>query len=196
MPVSKLETLSPFGRLAVALDADFSQLERLSGQIQRLDIETDGGLDHALKLLNDFAERGQSIAQGIGEFAQAMQQAQARSEKAAQLVAERAEAIQARKEKQQKLNNQLAQVKQQVKIVNDGLASFRKPGAGELSDADKAEIKTGLDQVQDHFGRFIADIQSLKVEAGQARFKSLERDAQALLDTLESSRRKIVKALG
>jgi len=49
-----VDTLSPFGRLAVTLDTDFSELSRLSGQIQRLDLDTDGDLDHAVKLLNEF----------------------------------------------------------------------------------------------------------------------------------------------
>jgi hypothetical protein len=55
MPTIQLEHLTPFGRLAVKLDADFAELIRLSGQIQKADLQSDSGLTHAAKQVEERA---------------------------------------------------------------------------------------------------------------------------------------------
>ncbi|MBI3299015.1 MAG: hypothetical protein HYZ75_12665 [Elusimicrobia bacterium] len=45
MPSIRLEDLSPFGRLALKLDQELSELARVGGQIARVDIGSDNGLD-------------------------------------------------------------------------------------------------------------------------------------------------------
>lgn len=193
MSTIRLDSLSPFGRMAVELDSNFSELTRLSGQLERLEIDSEGGLEHAVKLLNDFAARASAIAEGMQNFAQTLQEAQARSEAATRQVAERAHSIQERKQRQQQIHQKLTQVKQDVKAVNDSLAEFRKAGDG--SGGDKTRLHLEFERLSGQLSRFIADAQAIKAEAHQAKFKILERDAQALVDVLESSRRKVTQAL-
>src|SRR5690349_11854543 len=107
MPALRLDDLSPFGRLAVKLDEEFSALARLSGQIERLVLDSEGDLEHAVKLLNQFAEHGKNITDGIQEFSKVLREAQERSESAAKLVADRAQLIQQRKEQQRALQGKL-----------------------------------------------------------------------------------------
>jgi chromosome segregation ATPase len=191
----RLDALSPFGRLAVSLDADFTELTRLSRQIERLDMESDGDLERAVKFLTEFAARSTAIAGTIPEFSKALQDAQRQSEAAAALVADHAQRIKARKEKQQEIHEKLTQIKHEVKAVNDRLAGFRKPGKSEFSDEERRQVEAVFETVHAHLTRFIAQTQEIKDEAAEAKFKTLARDAQSLIDTLESSRRKVTQAL-
>ena len=83
------KNLSPFGLAALALDAEFVELERLSGQIERIAIESDSGLERAQSLLIKFAECGQRVADGVIAFSKALQDAHVRAEKAGQTVSAR-----------------------------------------------------------------------------------------------------------
>jgi chromosome segregation ATPase len=191
----RLDTLSSFGRLAVTLDTHFSELARLSTQIERLDVDSDGDLAHAIKLLNEFTTRAKTMTGDMQQFSQSLQETQARSEAATQRVADRARLIQERSERQQEIQDKLAQVKQAVKTVNSNLANFRKQSQGEFSEEEKRRIESEFEQVHAHLSRFVANAQQVREAAKEAKFKNLERDAQILIDTLESSRRKITQVL-
>jgi hypothetical protein len=92
------KNLSPFGLAALALDAEFVELERLSGQIERIAIESDSGLERAQSLLIKFAECGQRVADGVIAFSKALQDAHVRAEKAGQTVWARAAVVRERQE--------------------------------------------------------------------------------------------------
>ena len=192
----KMEDLSSFGRLAVALDEHLSELTRISGQIERLDIYSEGGLEHAFKLLNQFAEHGKSISEGMKGFSAALEEVRARSEAAAKLVSERAEVIGQRKLEQQQLREQLKQVEQKVNAANAGLAGSKRNGNGDITNEDRLKIKAQLEQLNEELKVFLAEAQAIKETAGQAKFKSVEHDANKLLDALKSSSRKIDKVIG
>lgn len=189
-----LETLSAFGRLAVQLDGDFSEMARLNEQMERLDIDSDSGLEHAVKLLGRFAQHGQNISENMKQFATSLQEARDRAEGAAKRVAERARQIEARTLRQNQIREKLKQVEEKVKAANSHLTGFRQQSKTEFSD-EKAQILSQLERLNSEMVRFIAETQAIKEEAGQAKFKRIERDAQAIIDTLQSARRKINSAI-
>jgi predicted nucleic acid-binding Zn-ribbon protein len=190
-----LESLSTFGRLAVQLDGNFSEMVRLSEQMQRLDIDSDSGLERAIKLLNQFAQHGQDIAGNIQDFSKSLEEARDRSEAAAKLVAERARHIEERTLRQNQIQEKLKQVEEKVKTANAQLAESRKQGKPEFLAEEKTEIMSQLERLNSELVRFIAETQAVKEEAGQGKFKRLEHDAQSIIDTLQSSRRKINSAI-
>lgn len=190
-----LEDLSPFGRLAVQLDGDFSEMIRLGAQIDRLDIDSDSGLEHALKLLTRFAQHGRNIAENIQDFSRTLQDARDRSEAAAKRVTERAQQIEERKIRQNQIQDKLKRVEEKVKTANAGLTGTQKPSGREFSDDEKAQITSQLERLNNELVKFIAETQAIKEEAGQSKFKTIERDAQTIIDTLQSSRRKINSAI-
>ncbi len=195
MPTLHLENLSPFGRLAVELDGHFLELTRLSEQIQRLDIDSESGLDRAVKLLNQVAEHGKIISQGMQGFSKILQDARARSEVAAKLVAERAQSIHQRKQHQNEIREKLARVEENVKAANANLAGFEKEGESGFTDEERSKIKVALKRLNVDLKRFLADAQAIKEAAGQSKFKTIEHDASKLLDALRSSCRRIDKAI-
>lgn len=190
-----LETLSAFGRLAVKLDLDFLELSRLSGQIQRLDIESDGGLDRAAKLLEQFAQQGKNISEGIKDFSQHLQNVREQSEIAAKSVAERSEDIRRRREEQNQIREKLNEVERNVVSANATLATFKKEGKTIFSDDEKTEIKTHLTRLNVDLKKFVEAAQSIRDAAGQSNFKSVERDAKSLLEALRASAKKIEKVI-
>jgi len=195
MPAVSLDSLSPFGRLAVKLDGDFSELDRISRQLQRIEIDSDSGLERAVKLLEQFAAHGQSIAGGIQEFSNSLQAAREKSEAAARFVGERAQVVQERKGQQNQLRQKLGEVERKVKEINSGLAGFRKTAQAAPSDEDKRQITAQLERLHSQLADFIGTAQTIKQEAGRLRFKGIERETDALLDTLRSARRKLSTTL-
>src|SRR3954467_2794770 len=96
--MSLSKEMSPFAQSALALDFDFSELDRLSGQLERCSLESDQDFEHARKLLAAFADAGQRIGIGLQLLAKNLEEARQRAEKAATIVSNRAEAIKARQE--------------------------------------------------------------------------------------------------
>ncbi len=187
----RLENLTPFGRLALKLDNDFSELSRLGSQIAKVDIESDSGLDHAIKILNLVAQHGKNIADGMQEFSKCLLEARERSEAAIQVVGERAQLVQQRRQKQDQLDQRLRQVEEEVKTVNASLAGFKRQGKNELSEEEKRQITADLERLQNPTLGFIESAQAIKAEAGRLKFKRVEREAQSMIDTLQATRRKI-----
>ena len=186
-----LDSLSPFGRLAVKLDGDFSELTHISGQLQRLEIDSDSGLKRAIKLLEQFARHGQNITEGVQEFSRSLQEARERSEAAAQIIAERAQLIQQRKQQHDQVREKLTQLEQKVKAANASLAGLKKHDKSEYSDEEKVQIRAQLERLGSHLVGFIEEAQTIKEEAGRSKFKEIQHDAQSLQEALQSSRRKL-----
>lgn len=187
----KTEELTPFGQVALKLDHDFSELARLSGQIERLDIQSDGGLERAVRILGEFARHGQSIAEGIQKFSASLQEAREKSEAAAKIVAERAVLVQQRKEEQARLQEKLGALGEKVKRVSETLAAFRRPVGEPFTAAEKSDMTARLESLDASMIDFIEEAQVIQQEAGTARLKSIERNAESLFGTLQAARRKL-----
>jgi chromosome segregation ATPase len=187
MPSIRMDELSPFGRLALKLDGDFSELSRLSGQLERLDLESESDLDHAVKLLSQFSQHGQEFAQDMQEFSKSLKEAHERSEAAAKSVGERAHQVQERHQRRSQLQDKLALVEHDIKTASAMLAGSRKD--------DKLIIKAQFEQLSQKLVGFIESGQAIKEEAVRLKFKRIEREALSMLDTLQALRRKIQSIL-
>src|SRR5437868_3477938 len=90
------KSLSEFGRVAVELDNDFQDFERLSEELERVSLDTDKGLDRSKQLLVKFSDCGQRIATNVRDLAKFLDESRSRAEKSAALVSSKALQIQAR----------------------------------------------------------------------------------------------------
>lgn len=187
----KTSELSAFGQLALKLDQNFSGLERLAQQIQRLDLRTDNGLEHGTKLLNQFAQYGEGISEGIQEFAKALDEARLRSEEATTLVVARAEEIHARNREQSELQERFNHLGTKVQAVNAGLVQLKKPTLSALSPEDRVELNSKLQEMDGFLGTFVDEAMALKTEAESLNLKRIGRDAESLHGTLISARSKL-----
>jgi len=194
MPSIQLDSLSAFGRQAVTLDGDLTELVRLSGQIQRLDIESDSGLDRAFKLLDQFAQHGKGLSDSMQEFSRLLHDLREQSEVAAKRVAERAQTIVQRRQQQNQIREKLNQVEEKVQAANVELTGFRKEGK-EFSVGERARIGEQLENLNIDLKKFLLEAQGIKEEAARTKFKGVERDAQTLLEVLRTSTRRVDKAV-
>ncbi|MFL5814980.1 MAG: hypothetical protein ACJ763_15500, partial [Bdellovibrionia bacterium] len=63
------KVLSSFAEAALSLDKDFTELDTLSGQLERLDLNSDSGLERAKEILAKFGECGGRIGDGVQKLA-------------------------------------------------------------------------------------------------------------------------------
>jgi hypothetical protein len=195
MPSIRPEDLTPFGRAALKLAQEFSELSRVGDQMSRADVESDNGLDEAVKILNRAAQHGESLAVAMQEFSASLNEARDQAEAATKLVAESAQRIQERRQQQEQIQEKLTQLKEDVKNAGTNLAAFEMPAKAPLTEDDKKRIAEQLERIQEPITRFIEAAQRIKEEAAGQNFKRLERQADSIIDSLQASRRKIAQAL-
>jgi chromosome segregation ATPase len=186
-----IKNLSPFGQYALTLDSDFIELERLSGQIERLDIESDAGMDRAKQLLAKFGETGQRIADGVQGLAKTLEETRGRAEKAAEFVASRAAKVQERQQENNRMMERFQALGERVRGVSASIAELKKPAGETMTDEGKAEVRMKLTDFESELGKLIDESQQLKQDAQAASMKTLERNADSLNQTLQSARRKL-----
>ncbi len=185
--------LTPFGQLALRLDHDFSELNRLSGQIERLEIETDSGLELAIRLLGQFAKHGQGVSDGIKDFAKALESARREAEKAATVVAERAALVQRRQAEQDQLRAKFQELGARVQETSSGIAELKK--RGDLAEISAEEKTQHLRDMESRLTEFAEQAKAIQEEARQSRLRKLEREADSLFGTLQSAKSRIGAAL-
>ncbi len=191
MKSNSSKTLSPFAQSALNLDADFNELERLSHQLECLDVESDFGLEQARKILLKFGECGTRAGEGVQTLAKTLNESRVRAEAAAQAVANRAAIVEAYHQKQQILLARFQMLGDTVKKVTEGIGTLKKANTGSLQADEKAEIEQHLPELTSSLGILIEQARLLKDEAQAAKLKSLEKNAHALSQTLTSAQNKL-----
>lgn len=195
MPSVRLEDLSPFARVCLKLDSELAELARSGEQISKVDLESDNGLDEGIKILGRVARYGESVAVTMQEFSSTLQEARDKAEASTALVAERAQVIQKRKQTQDALQEKLSLLKDEVKSAGESLSSVPAAGSEGPSDEDKRRIAAELEKFQAPLNKFIELIQAVKAECASGNYRRLERQADSMIDSLQSTRRKIAQAL-
>lgn len=191
----RLEDLTPFGRVALKLDRELSDLARAGGEISGVNLESDRGLDEGLKILNRVALCGESVAVTMQEFAVSLQEARDRAEAATKLVEERAQLIKQRRQGQDQLQEKLTRLKIEVKEAGASLAGFAPPAIGAPSEEDKRRIAAELERMRAPMAGYIEAAQAIKAEASRSNFARIERQADSMIDSLNASLRKIAQAV-
>jgi uncharacterized protein YoxC len=180
-----------FADSAINLDSAFTELEELSGQIERLDIESDSGLERAKQLLGKFAEAGQRIGDGVQVLAKSLEDSRSRAEAAAQIVSARAGDIQKRQEENDQMLSRFGALGESVKKISEKIVQFKKPAGEKLTEDERDALTKQLPELDSQLSGLIDEAQGLRVDAQQLKLKSVERNADSLSQTLLSARRKL-----
>jgi chromosome segregation ATPase len=185
------KTMSSFAEAALKLDNDFSELERLSGQIERLELDTDAGLDRAKELLAKFGECGMRIGDGVQGLAKELEETRLRAEKAAEAVSQRAAQIQERQQLRDRMLERFHTLTEMVRKVSALIAQLKKAEGEKISDEEKALLLERLPELDSQLGMLVDESVKLKNDAHDANLKTLVRNADSLSQTLTSARRKL-----
>lgn len=185
------KVLSSFAEAALKLDSDFIELDQLSGQLERLDLNSDSGLERAKEILGKFGECGARIGDGVQKLAKELEEARIRAEKAAGTVAARAEQVQERQQAHDRLSERFHNLTEMVRKVSALIAELKKAEGEKMSDEEKAIVTQRLPEFESQLTLLVDEAQKLKNEAQEANMKTLVRNADSLSQTLLSAKRKI-----
>lgn len=191
MAPQNLKNLSAFGQAALTLDSDFTELEQLSGQLERLDIDSDNGLERGRQLLGRFGECGSRIGEGVQGLATNLEASRARAEAAAGTVAVRAAMIQARVELSEAMLKKFSALGEMVRGVTVAMGTVKKLTSSELSYEDRTMLLKHLADLDTQLALLIAEARVLKDEARAVNLKTIERNADSLGQSLDAARRKL-----
>lgn len=185
------KNLSPFGQASLALDQDFSELERLAGEIERMEIQTDNGFERAKKLLGHFGETGERIGSGVQAMARELEAARARAEAAATIVSAKAAAIQQRQIQENEMSERFNALGEMVRKVTTSMAQLQKPAGTTLSEEERNLLTQHLPEMDSRLGMLVDEARKLQADAEAIQLKSMVKNADAMAQSLDAARRKL-----
>jgi hypothetical protein len=171
---------SAFAQAALELDTCFEELERLSGQLERCELDSDQDFEHATKLLGRFGECGQRIGTGVQKLAQELERARARAENAAKVVGERSVLVQQRQEASRKMLDRFGELALRARGVTESLR--------DLKDKDRSALVDRLPALNVDLESLSKDVSELEEEALAQGLKALAKNAGSMRQSLQAAR--------
>lgn len=187
----KNKDLSPLVQSVLSLDANFSSLERLSAQIDELELKNEFDFKQMRLFMNKFAECGDAVSTEIVQLAQLLGESRARAESAGKLVSAKAELLQSRQTEEDKQTAAFLALAGKVQKLNQDLQDFKKPEGETMSDNDRAILTHRFAEVEQHIEPLIKEARQIKKEAQLAKMKVLEQNADALSQSLVAVKQKL-----
>ncbi len=175
----------------LTLDEHFGELKRLSDRISELELKSHFDFEQAEKMIRHFSEVGQAISTDIALFVNALNEARAEAELAAQKVSIKTEQLKARKENTEDKFSRFEALNQKVAGLNVTIAQFRPSPDKVLSEEERTELKNKLGDVRGQLKSFIEEAEQLKEIGREAKIKILEQNADSMRDTLIAVSKKI-----
>jgi hypothetical protein len=186
------KNLSKFAQAALDLDANFQEFERLAGQVEREDVQSDTGFERASKILAKLDATGQKIGTGMIALSEALEESRASTERAANIANARAVAVEERQALSEQMIERLRFLGETVRSITESVNSMRQPA--EMITAEEREILARqLPEFHVQLGKLVDEVQKLKVDAGAAHMRSLEKSADALRQSLQAARHRLMQ---
>lgn len=174
------------------LDQHSQNLERIGSQIASLEMRSEFDFEHAERLMLRFAEAGEGLSNEVEILATELQEVRLKAEAVSQLVASRVEQLKQRKIAIHEKREKFGQLTGKVQDLNSAIARLR-PSEGSIpSETERTLMLKSLSEFEGQFESLIQEARSLRAEAHEFKLKSLEQNADALAQTLQSAKSKIV----
>jgi chromosome segregation ATPase len=186
------KTQSPLVQSILTLDESFAELNRLSGQIDKLDLRTDADFERAQRLMNLFNEAALGVGSGVVAMSNALNEARAQAERAAEIVAVRAADMQKLQTERQQRMDAYRQLGEKVQALTASLNDLKRPAGEQPSEEDRAKISMRLSELELQLQPLIDEATQLKEEARLAKMSVLEESAHSLSQSLQA----LTKRLG
>ncbi|HET9220143.1 MAG TPA: hypothetical protein VFR18_24400 [Terriglobia bacterium] len=162
------------------LENHLSELERIGGKINAMDMTADIDVEHIQKLLALFTDCGEEISEEVKNLSTHLQQAQARAEAVAGEVSRQASAFNARRNEQNAHLERLRLLGEKVHELN-----------ATLTGDDQSVLAPRMPIIADQLSGLIGELQELRSAARSSRMRSLERTAEALVQSLQALQTKL-----
>ena len=178
---------SPLVNAVSALHEHLTELERLGGKINSLDMSSDVDVDHVQKLLARFAECGQSISSEVSNLSLHLRDAQIRAESVAQKVSRQADVFKKHRESHDEHLERFRALGEKVRELNLAVA----PPSPEGSSGGNGGMAFDIPAVEQQLGALVDELQDLRNSARTSRLKTLEKSAESLVQSLQALQDKL-----
>lgn len=193
--LKKAAEQSELVKTVISLDSNFSSLERLSGRIGDIELNTEFDYSQIRRLMLAFAESATAVADEIVLLAQLIADAKNRSEEAAKVVAAKAELLQSRNNDEASKVEAFRELMVKVNQLNEEMKVLQSSASAELSTEEKNRITQELAKFEMRLHPLIEEAQVIKKDAQTSRFKGLEQNADALGQSLKTASSKLTVVL-
>jgi|ERR1051326_8003046 hypothetical protein len=188
---NKTKRDSPLVKSVLALDNYLGELERVGTKISSTDMQSDFDIDFIQKLMARFAECGQGVSEEVTNLSTHLREAQARAEAVAQAVGRQAELFTVRRNEQNEKLDQFRVLGDKVRDLSTAISQFRRPSGGSLTHEDREKLKSSIPGFETQVAALIDELQNLRESARNSRMKSLQKNAESLVQTLEAVRKRL-----
>lgn len=193
--LKKAAEQSELVKTVISLDSNFSSLERLSGRIGEIELNTEFDYSQIRRLMLAFAESATAVADEIVLLAQLISDAKNRSEEASKVVATKAEVLQSRNNDETSKVEAFRELMVKVNQLNEEMKVLQSSASAELSEEEKNRITQELVKFEMRLHPLIEEAQVIKKDAQASRFKGLEQNADALGQSLKAASSKLTVVL-
>jgi hypothetical protein len=188
---NKTKRESPLVKSVLALDNYLSELERVGTKINSTDMTSAFDTDFIHKLMSRFAECGEGVSQEVTNLSTQLREAQARAEGVAQGVSRQAELFNIRRKEQNEKLEEFRILGEKVRELSAAISQFRRPQGGGLTNEDRAKLKSDIPGFEAQLAFLIEELEKLRESARNSRMKSLQKNAESLVQTLQAVRKKL-----
>ena len=178
---------NPLVVAARQLAEELERFESLSGELERMAINSEKSLQRARQGLEACAEHEAKLAERLRGFAQAMQETQAAQLRCIEQASAATGRIQERQAQRGELQRRLAVLGQKAREVSAPVASLP-----EGSTAVSGDMLGPLQEVERRLDAVIAEAGDVRSTAQREDWHDLQRDTQALEQQLQALRNKIL----
>jgi len=175
----------------LALDNYLTELERVGTKINSTDMTSDFDVEYIQKLMTRFAECGQGVSEEVTKLSVHLHEARARAEAVAQGVSSQAELFNNRRNEQNEKWDQFRVLGERVRDLNAAIGEFRSPKGHGLTPEERSKLKSRVPAFDAQLAGLIEELQDLRKCARDSRMKSLEKNVESLVQTLQAVQKKI-----
>ena len=179
---------SAFAEAALNLDAQFRDFERLANELDRVDLDSDRGLERGLKIMGELETCREGFAPASQQMAKALEEAQGQVARAAEIVTQRETAVQDRRAVVDSLLERYRSLGEMLRQVSTAVGQLNKTDSGELTADQRTALTSRLPEFNSHLGTLVDEARKLMDDARVANMKALERNADSLRQSLHSAR--------
>ena len=173
-------------KAVVALDNYLTELERVGTKINSADMTSDFDVEYIQKLMTRFAECGQGVSEEVTKLSLHLHEARARAEAVAQGVSSQAELFNNRRNEQNEKWEQFRVLGERVRELNAAIGEFRSAKGHGLTPEERSKLSAEVPAFDAQLAALIHELQDLRKSARDSRMRSLEKNVESLIQTLQA----------
>lgn len=186
------QTDAPLVRAAMDLQASIDEIETLTSRSAKVELSSQAELARAAELLSRAEARHHEFLAHLGALAGAVDDLRARQNQSASTLSQHAQSLEERRASYDALDTRFAQLAASASAMGSALAAS-EPGSNGAGAIDAAKAAVG--KVRERMAAAVDEARVLTLDAKEAGFTDLEKQAHAIRQQLSSLLKKIDEAL-